>query len=109
MSVIYRLLNNSVSERTILRIAALFHNLSFDGVCSDALRESGIITFFMEQLQSGNEAMTISCLYALNNLMCSNSSRQIVQRELSTISLNPLIRSRNPLIALTAQKLQNNQ
>lgn len=44
---------------------------NFKGICSDALRESGIITFFIEQLQSGNEAMTISCLYALNNLMCS--------------------------------------
>lgn len=31
VSIIYRMLNQSISESTLLRIAALFHNLSFDG------------------------------------------------------------------------------
>lgn len=30
VSIIYRILNQSISEPTLLRIATLFHNLSFD-------------------------------------------------------------------------------
>ena len=68
---VYRLLNTSIEESTLLRITTLFHNLSFDSSCCDYLRESGIISFFIERLQGEDEATIISCLYALHNLMCS--------------------------------------
>jgi len=106
---VYRLLNTPIEENTLLRITTLFHNLSFDSSCCSYLRESGIISFFIERLQGDDEATIISCLYALHNLMCSDTSRSIVCRELSGISLTPLVQSRNHLISLMATKLKQIQ